>query len=91
MSFRKKLDELRGCVHNNSRIEIAIDHAQTLNTMRNKLAHEPFHDADGDEVIEWATTVLRDIPTTKYQKYTRRTRVTQAIAALARRFYENAA
>ncbi len=61
---------------------------RNLNRLRNKLAHEPFPDGLEAELGIWSDEVLSALSVQKHQKYTRRTKVTQAFAALARAIYE---
>ncbi|MDF3126798.1 hypothetical protein [Rheinheimera sp. 1928-s] len=65
-----------------------LEHAKSLNKLRNKLAHEPFPDELKAELNDWSEQVLFSYSIQKYQKYTSRTKITQAIAALARNIYE---
>ncbi|MDF3865388.1 hypothetical protein P3W53_12985 [Pseudomonas denitrificans (nom. rej.)] len=59
-----------------------------LNKLRNTLAHEPFPEDLESDLYSWSERVLSSFSIQKHQKYTRRTKVTQAIAALARNIYE---
>lgn len=62
-----------------------------LNKLRNRLAHEVSFTNCDSELEGWAKLVLNSLPSTKFQKYTKRTMATQAIAALAKAIYEPAA
>ncbi|WP_335990293.1 hypothetical protein [Acinetobacter bereziniae] len=62
--------------------------AKDLNKLRNKLAHEIFYDGLEMDTEQWSKEVLKYIQSTKVQKYTSRTRFTQAIAALGQALYE---
>lgn len=65
-----------------------MEYVSQLNKLRNTLAHEPFPEELESELNSWSERVLSSISIQKHQKYTRRTKVTQAIAALARNIYE---
>ncbi len=88
MSFSQKLNELETLAVQREALLEPLNFARQLNRLRNKLAHEPFHEADGEELSNWAKSVLTCMPSHKYQKYTPRTRLTQAIASVARAFFE---
>ena len=89
LSFHKKLLELEKCVQNpNSYFLITIIHIKTLNSLRNRLAHEPFFTDGKLELEKWSQQVLLDIPITKFSKYTYRTKIIHCMASLARSLLE---
>lgn len=66
----------------------AMAHAKQLNRLRNQVAHEPFVQTLEADLATWSEQVLAVYAVQKYQRYTHRTRLTQAIAALAQSIYE---
>lgn len=88
LSFHRKLLLLeREAINAGERQHIAISLARKLNLLRNQLAHE-FHFKSHDTALsEWANEVLYTLPSTKHQRYTPKTRLTQAIATVARFIY----
>lgn len=89
MSFHRKIKELERYSINGSSLGVALPYAKELNAIRNKLAHEPFAKQIDSEIGEWAEKVLVAFPSSKYQKYTARTKTTQALALLAKVLYES--
>ena len=92
MSFHKKLLVLQKVSSEKSlELEQALTYAKTLNSLRNKLAHESSFNYEKEEVSSWAEGVLGDFPCTKFQKFTPRTKLTQAIASLSTAVYAESA
>lgn len=84
MSFSRKVLMLESASSlNRVRLDQALILSKELNSMRNKLAHEPFFEGSGQEIGAWAERVLSAYPSSKFQKFTPRTKFSQAIAALA--------
>lgn len=65
----------------------ALRLARELNLLRNAIAHEALFDSENAGLHRWADKALSTLPVTKTQKCTRRTRLTHAIAALAKVLY----
>ena len=61
--------------------------ARELNLLRNAVAHEALFDSEDAGLYRWADKALSTFSATKTHKYTRRTRLTHAIAALAKVLY----
>lgn len=68
-------------------LSIAMEYAIQLNLLRNKLAHELLPKDLDILFSNWSEQVLSIFSVEKYQKYTRRTSKTQALANLARKIY----
>ncbi|MCL6688057.1 hypothetical protein M8R19_04935 [Pseudomonas sp. R3.Fl] len=85
LSFSAKV---RALAEVGEQLSKAMEYARQLNRLRNKLAHEPFPEELESELNSWSEKVLSSFSIQKHQKYTRRTKATQAIAALARNVYE---
>jgi hypothetical protein len=66
----------------------AMESVQQLNKLRNMLAHEPFPEKLEVALTAWSERVIAAYAMHKHQRYTRRTTITQAIAALARHVYD---
>ncbi len=58
-----------------------------VNSIRNKLAHN-YKFQEENELNKWAERVLSDFPVTKFTKYTFRTKIVHAFAALTMSAYE---
>lgn len=88
LSFFRKLSILEKAIDASDPIQAtAVQLAKELNSLRNRLAHEVLF-KDGDTSLgEWSRRALQSLPFTKVQRYTPRTRMTQAIAALAKVLY----
>lgn len=65
-----------------------IELANQLNSLRNRLAHEPFPNELRLELFRWSEKVLPFCALYKHQRYTPRTKISQAISALARSIAE---
>jgi hypothetical protein len=89
LSFREKLKALAALAETDQALAEALKFLGQLNRLRNKLAHEPFPELE-TELATWSDQVLRVFLTRKHQRYTPRTKITQAISALARSMYESA-
>lgn len=88
LSFFRKLTLLERDIKPGDRCSLAaIQYARHLNSLRNKLAHEYVSDNTIAELNEWAQQVLNLLPSTKFQRHTTRTAITQAFAALAKSLY----
>ena len=85
LSFSAKA---RALAEADAQLSKVMEHVRSLNKLRNKLAHEPFPDELQTELKIWSEQVLSSCSIQKHQKYTSRTKITQAIAALARKIYE---
>lgn len=85
LSFSAKA---RALAEADAQLSKVMEHVRSLNKLRNKLAHEPFPDELQTELKNWSEQVLSSCSIQKHQKYTSRTKITQAIAALARKIYE---
>ena len=85
LSFFRKLSLLeKVVVRGDSAHKFAIDLARELNSLRNRAAHEILFKDGPEELLAWSNKVLAVLPSMKFQKYTPRTRMTQAVAALAK-------
>ena len=85
LSFFKKLCLLELKVKKEGDCQKAsIQFAKELNAIRNRLAHELFFEDCAAELSNWSSRVLLILPSTKMQRYTARTSLTQAIAAVAK-------
>ncbi|WP_347706351.1 hypothetical protein [Roseateles paludis] len=89
LSFREKLKALAPLTETDQALAKALKFLEQLNWLRNKLAHEPFPGIR-TELATWSDQVLSVFATRKHQRYTPRTRITQAISALAKSVYESA-
>jgi hypothetical protein len=87
LSFYAKSQTL---VETDERLFHVMDHVGQLNRLRNKLAHEPFPQELQMALVAWSERVIAAYAIQKYQKYTHRTKITQAVGALARKIYEHA-
>lgn len=84
LSFHKKLQTLNSLQeHCSSNLTKAIEHLQTLNRIRNRLAHEFMFTGGKEALGEWAEAVLVDFPGMKVQRHTFRTKLIQAFGSLA--------
>lgn len=84
-SFFRKLSIFeKVVVGDDSAHKVAIDLARELNSLRNRAAHEVLFKDGPEELLAWSNKVLAVLPSMKFQKYTPRTRTTQAVAALAK-------
>ena len=59
-----------------------------LNAIRNKLAHDFEFEHEDSNLAQWAEEVLAKLPVNKMTRYTYRTRIAHAFAALGRELYE---
>lgn len=88
LSFYRMLTLLEPGIGETDTVQKSALHlARKLNLLRNAVAHEALFDSENAGLYQWADEALRTIPATKTQKYTRRTRLTHAIAALAEILY----
>lgn len=92
LSFYRMLTLLESDIGNADLVQMdALGLARELNLLRNAVAHEALFDSENAGLHRWADKALRTLPATKMQKYTRRTRLTHAIAALAKVLYASSA
>jgi hypothetical protein len=89
LSFREKLRALATVTETDKALTEALEFLEQLNRLRNRLAHEPFPKLKTD-LATWSDQVLSVFLKSKHQRYTPRTKITQAISALARNVYESA-
>lgn len=87
LSFQEKLKALATVTERDKGPIDALEFAEQLNRLRNRLAHEPFPELQTDLAI-WSDKALHVFLKSKHQRYTPRTKITQAISALARSVYE---
>jgi len=87
LSFHGKLKALATVTERDKGLREALEFSEQLNRLRNRLAHEPFPKLETDLAI-WSDQALHVFLKSKHQRYTPRTRITQAISALARSVYE---
>lgn len=87
LSFHEKLKALAAVIERNKGLTQALEFSEQLNRLRNRLAHEPFPKLETDLAI-WSDQALHVFLKSKHQRYTPRTRITQAISALARSVYQ---
>jgi hypothetical protein len=87
LSFHEKLKALVAVTERNKSLTEALEFSKQLNRLRNRLAHEPFPRIETD-LATWSDQALHVFLKSKHQRYTPRTRITQAISALARSVYE---
>lgn len=87
LSFHEKLKALAAVTERDKGLTEALEFSEQLNRLRNRLAHELFPKLETD-LATWSDQALRVFLKSKHQRYTPRTRITQAISALARSVYE---
>ncbi|WP_152984078.1 MULTISPECIES: hypothetical protein [Stenotrophomonas] len=87
LSFHEKLKALATVTERDKGLTEALEFSEQLNRLRNRLAHEPFPKLETD-LATWSDQALHVFLKNKHQRYTPRTRITQAISALARSVYE---
>ncbi|WP_303747724.1 hypothetical protein [Stenotrophomonas pigmentata] len=87
LSFRQKINELAMLAEDDHGLMEALDFLAGLNKLRNRLAHEPFPTIEND-LAAWSGQVLHVFLKNKHQQFTARTRITQAMSALAGWVYE---
>lgn len=84
LSFHRKVQDLKQSQVDDKLFNDALNFAFELNDMRNKLAHEAFVDGLEQDFNSLSSRILLSLPTSKFQKYTTRTKSTQAMATLAK-------
>jgi len=89
LSFREKISKLSMLAKDDGGLMEALDFLVGLNRLRNRLAHEPFPKLETD-LVAWSEQVLDVFLKNKHQKFTARTKTTQAMSALAGWVYEYA-
>jgi hypothetical protein len=87
LSFCKKLEAFAILGESHKPLAEALKYLKQLNRLRNTFAHEPFSEVD-TALAAWSIQVLKVFLVYKHQRFTRRTKVTHAIAAIARVVYE---
>lgn len=89
LSFHEKLNALTVVAETDKSLTKALEFLRLLNKLRNILAHELFPKFEPD-LAAWSDQVLHVFKSSKYQRHTSRTKITQAISALAGNVYESA-
>ncbi len=89
MKFSGKLRTLAATTQAPETLTCALPFVERINRLRNEVAHEPFPEIE-PKLVQWAEEVLNTFAVSKHQKYTKRTKITHAFAALARSLYESA-
>ena len=89
MSFHMKLKALAAVAGTDKDLAEALEFLEQLNSLRNRLAHEPFPTLETD-LVTWSDQVLSVFLKSRHQRYTPRTKITQSIAALAQSVYVSA-
>ena len=84
-SFYSKVEILDKInLQDNLKKDFIISSLKTLNSLRNKLAHDFYFDINNGEFNDWSENILENLNGTKYTRYTYRTKIIHSFSIISK-------